>query len=154
MAKINSISKQSVGKKLRRTNVAVLLNTDDLVMEQVGGFVNFLRDNAVLGLAIGFVAGSQAQALVKQLIASFIDPAFQLFFGMSLSSRELTLGFHAHTAQFKYGAFVYALLNVLFVLAAIYVIIKVFKLDRLNKVKEVIAESNDKVEIVGVTKIK
>lgn len=114
-------------------NITVLLDTDDLVKGQVGGFIDFLRDNAVIALAIGFVAGSQAQALVKQLIASFIDPAFQLFFGKLLSSRTVTLHFHSHTAPFAWGAFVYALLNVLFVLVTIYVIIKLFKLDRLVK---------------------
>lgn len=131
-------SVQSKPKALRKPKVHVLMDTDDLVMEQVGGFVNFLRENAVLGLAIGFVAGQQAQALVKALISGFIDPAFQVFFGESLSTRTAYFSFHTHHATFLWGAFVYALLNVIFVLAAIYATIKLLKLDRLNKPKEVV----------------
>jgi large-conductance mechanosensitive channel len=104
--------------------------------EFVGGFVNFLREHSVVGLAIGFVIGLQAQLLVKQLVDSFISPAFTLFFGQSLTHRTFTLHFHSHMGTFGWGAFVYGLLNFLFVLAAIYAIFKYLKLDRLDKPKE------------------
>jgi len=135
------------GKRVKRPTVTVLMDTDDLVKDQVGGFVDFLRDNSVIALAIGFVAGSQAQALVKTLIASFIDPAFQLFFGKSLSTRTFFLEFGSNSAVFGWGAFAYALLNIVFVLATIYILIKAFKLDRLVKskdVKEVKADKSNK----------
>src|SRR3954465_8948007 len=54
----------------------------------VGGFVNFLREHAVVGLAVGFVIGLQAQTLVRQLVDSFITPAFTLFFGQALKDRS------------------------------------------------------------------
>src|ERR1039458_8554709 len=44
------------------------------VKYQVGGFVDFLREQSVVGLAIGLVLGTQAKALVDQLMASFINP--------------------------------------------------------------------------------
>lgn len=99
----------------------------------VGGFVAFLRDYAVVGLAVGFVIGLQAQNLVKQLVSSFIDPAFQLLFGQALSSRAFMLHFHGRTATFTWGAFVYGLLNFLFVIAAIYIIVTFFSLDKLDR---------------------
>lgn len=102
-------------------------------MNPVGGFVNFLREHAVVGLAIGFVIGVQAQALVKQLVSSFIDPAFQLLFGQALSQRTFTVNFNERVAQFTWGGFAYALLNFLFVLAAIYIIVKSLSLDKLDK---------------------
>jgi large conductance mechanosensitive channel len=110
-----------------------------VVMQEVNpvsGFVGFLRDYAVVGLAIGFVMGLQAQTLVKQLVASFIDPAFQLLFGQALNQRAFVLEFHGRAATFTWGAFVYGLLNFVFVLAAIYIIVKFFKLDRLDKPKK------------------
>jgi large conductance mechanosensitive channel protein len=98
------------------------------------GFLNFLREHAVVGLAIGFVIGLQAQTLVKQLVDSFINPAFQLLIGgQMLSQRSFVLHFHGRAATFGWGAFVYILFNFLFVLAAIYIIYKVFKLDKLDK---------------------
>lgn len=99
----------------------------------VGGFVNFLREHAVVGLAIGFIIGLQAQTLVKQLVSSFIDPAFQLFFGQALSQRTVTLHFNGREAAFGWGGFVYQLLDFVFVLAAIYVIVKAFNLEKLDK---------------------
>jgi len=110
----------------------------DLVMPDqfATGFINFLREHAVVGLAIGFVIGLQAQTLVKSLVDSFISPAFNLFFGQSLQHRDFTLHFHKHVANFGWGAFIYTLLNFLFVLAAIYAIFKYLKLDKLDKPKD------------------
>jgi large conductance mechanosensitive channel len=100
----------------------------------VSGFTDFLRQNAIVGLAVGFVIGTQVQGLVKQLIASFIDPLTALLFGgVALSSRAFTLHIGKQHASFSWGAFVYALVDFLFVLAVIYGIIKLFQLDRLDK---------------------
>ena len=110
----------------------------------VGGFVNFLREHAVVGLAVGFVIGTQAQALVKTLVSSFIDPAFQLFFGTALSQSIVTWHFGGRAVNFTWGAFVYSLLNFLFVLAAVYAIVKIFKLDKLDKKPEDNIEEEDK----------
>lgn len=107
-----------------------------VVMQEVnpvGGFVAFLKDYAVVGLAVGFVIGLQAQNLVKVLVASFIDPAFNLLFGQALSQRAFALEWHGRTSTFTWGAFAYGLLNFLFVLAAIYALVKIFKLDKLDK---------------------
>lgn len=102
----------------------------------VTGFFQFLRENAVVGLAVGFIVGAQAQVLVKQLVASFIDPAFVLLGGTALSKRTFTIHFDGREAAFGWGLFVYTLLNFLFVLAAIYFIIRFFGLDRLDKKKD------------------
>ncbi|HYH36391.1 MAG TPA: MscL family protein, partial [Candidatus Saccharimonadales bacterium] len=107
-----------------------------VVMQEVNpvsGFLGFLRDYAVVGLAVGFVIGLQAQNLVKQLVTSFIDPAFNLLFGQALNQRAFVLEWHGRSSSFTWGAFAYGLLNFLFVLGAIYAIVKIFKLDKLDK---------------------
>ncbi len=124
------------GSKARRPNVTVLLDTDDLVKEQVGGFIDFLREHAIVGLAVGFVIGQQAQGVIKQLVASFVDPTIQLFFGgAKLSERTVTLHLFVNEAKFGWGAMIYSLLNLVFVLATIYILIKVLNLDKLDKPK-------------------
>jgi large-conductance mechanosensitive channel len=100
------------------------------------GFVSFLRQYAVVGLAVGFVVGAQAQALMRSLLDSFINPLFLLLGGTALSKRVVTLHWHDRSAAFAWGAFVYSLLNFLFVLAAIYVIIKFLSLDKFDEPKE------------------
>lgn len=109
------------------------------------GFIDFIREHAIVGLAIGFVIGTQVQSLVKQLVASFIDPLFQLFLGASLSSRHFNISYGGRTTPFPWGAFVYALLDFLFVIAAIYIIVKMLKLDKLDK--PVVASAEHKTEI-------
>jgi len=43
------------------------------------------------------------------------------------------LHFHNHKGTYSWGAFIYGLLNFLFVLIAIYAIFRYFKLDKLDK---------------------
>lgn len=104
----------------------------------VGGFVNFLREHAVVSLAVGFAIATQAQSVIKQLIASFIDPLFALALnGQKLSTKTATVHFHGRAQLLGWGAFVYTLIDFIFVLAFIYAIIKIFNLDKLDKpVKE------------------
>ena len=118
-------------RRQQKPNV-VIVSTD----EMVGGFFDFLREHAVVALALGFVIATQIQTLARQLIASFIDPAFTLLFGQALSQRTFTLHFHGRVAAFGWGMFVYGLLDVLFVLVSIYAVVKVFNLEKLEKPKK------------------
>lgn len=119
--------------------------TPDFVNEPIEGFIGFLKEYAVVGLAVGFAVGSQAQQVVKQILSSFIDPLFQLVFGKILSTRTFTLHFKGHAADFGWGGLLYSILNFLFVLAAIYTIIKVFKLDKLKAVAVTKKKKRDQV---------
>jgi large-conductance mechanosensitive channel len=102
----------------------------------VGGFADFLREYTVVSLAIGFVIATQVQGLVKQLVAGFVDPFSKLMFGTALSQRTFTLHWHTRAANFGWGDFVYGLIDFLIVLVVIYIFIKLFRLDKLNKPKQ------------------
>lgn len=97
------------------------------------GFFEFLKSHNVITIAVGFIIAFQSQALVKQLVSSFIDPLFKLFFGQNLNAKFFDLSFHERTVQITWGAFVYATLNFLFILFVIYVLVKITKLDRLDE---------------------
>lgn len=117
-----------------KPNVAVTVVQE---INPASGFLNWLRQNAVIGLAVGFVVGTQMQVVVKQLIDSFINPLFQLFFGgQQLNQRTVYLHFNGHTQPFTWGAFVSALINFLFILLTIYIIIKFLSLDKFDKPKK------------------
>jgi large-conductance mechanosensitive channel len=119
--------------KMRGRKVTVLLDADDLVKEQVGGFVNFVREHAIVGLAVGFIIGQQAQGVIKQLVDSFMTPVLTLLFGNNLKALTFNAYLFGHTATFTWGAMMYVLINLIFVLATIYILIKIFKLDKLDK---------------------
>jgi large conductance mechanosensitive channel len=115
----------------RHHGVAVLLDSDDVVREQVGGFMHFLRDYAVVGLAVGFIIGQQAQGVIKQLVDSFVTPVLDVMFGSSLQNESFRLVLGANHATVAWGKFVYLLLEFVVVMIVIYAAVKFFKLDRL-----------------------
>jgi large-conductance mechanosensitive channel len=126
------------GKKLPKVTVITSPKAASRqVTGSVNGFVEFLREHAIVGLAVGFVLATQVQTVVKQLITSFIDPLFQLVVpgNKSLSERTFTLHFDGRHANFGWGAVAYAVIDFLFIAATVYAIIKIFKLDQLDKKK-------------------
>lgn len=117
-------------KGSKRPHVSVVVSPE--LSEPVHGFVNFLREHAVVGVAIGFIIGLQAQTLMKQLVDSFLTPLLNLFLG-DVTKKQAVFSLGNKTATFAWGKFVYSLVAFLFVLLAVYVIIKILKLDRLEK---------------------
>jgi large conductance mechanosensitive channel len=126
---------QPKGKK--KQNVTILLGEpQEYVREGVGGFVDFLREKAVVGLAVGFIIGQQAQTLIKQFVDSFITPVLNVIVGDDLQTRVITIGSGTNKAEITWGKFLYILVTFIFVLVTIYIVVKIFKLDRLDKPKE------------------
>ena len=126
-------------KNGKRQKVSIIVGPDEVV----GGFVDFLREHAIIGLAVGLVIGTQVKSVVDQVVKSFINPLFTLLFGgEELSKRSFTLHFLGHRADFGWGAVVYVLVDFIFVLIAIYALIKVFKLELLDKQKPTENSSN------------
>jgi large-conductance mechanosensitive channel len=105
-------------------------------MNPVTGFVDFLREHAIVGLSIGFIIGTQMATFVKVLVQNFIDPLTKLLFGTALSKRSFTLHFHGREANFGWGELVYNLLIIILLLIFIYAAIKIFNLDKFDKPKD------------------
>jgi len=125
----------TTSRRASKPKITVLVG--EAAPNPLGGFIGFLRERAVVGVAIAFVVATQMQAVVKTLIANFIDPAFYLLFGgQTLSKRTFTLSWHDRHANFGWGAVIYGLIDFLFVVAAVYIIIRIFHLDKLDKKKD------------------
>ena len=109
-----------------------------IIVEEINpleGFTGFLREYAIIGLSIGFIIGNQMSSLVKVIVASFIVPLTQLFFGKKLDTRTFFLQYHDHFATFNWGSVAEALIQLIFLLIFIYIAVKWFNLDKLNKPK-------------------
>ncbi|HET8669320.1 MAG TPA: MscL family protein [Candidatus Saccharimonadales bacterium] len=125
--------------KLHRLETRVAkLRQESLVSKQVGGFVDFLREQSVVGLAIGLVLGTQAKVLVDQLVISFFNPITGLFLPGegTLKQKVFTLEWGGKSAEFAYGAFISSLLTFVIVAAVVYYVFKGLRLDKLDKKKE------------------
>lgn len=111
---------------------------ESLVGKQVRGFVDFLREQSVVGLAIGLVLGTQAKVLVDQLVVSFLNPLTGLLLPGegTLKQKSVEVVFHGKTAVFTWGAFVSSFLTFVLVAAIVYYVFKGLRLDKLDKKKE------------------
>jgi len=105
---------------------------------RLDGFMDFVRTQGVVGLAIGIVLGTQVKAVTDQLIASFINPLLGLVLpgAGSLEAKHFTITIGDKHADFNYGAFIAVVLSFLVVAAVIYYVIKGLRLDKLDKKKE------------------
>lgn len=121
----------------RKPNITVILDDpNEVVRRQVGGFVTFMREKAVVGLAVGFIVGQQAQGLIKQLVDSFLTPFINALVGNNLAERKFILVSGRPETVVAWGKFVYVMINFVLVLVSVYVIIRLFKLDKVDLPKE------------------
>lgn len=104
----------------------------------VTGFVDFLREQSVVGLAIGLVIGAQVKSLADSLIANFINPLVGLLLPGTgaLDKKHFALTLNHKTAVFNWGTFMVTLLSFLTTAAVVYFVFKSLKLDRLTKKKD------------------
>lgn len=102
------------------------------------GFINFLRTQGVIGLAVGLAIGTAAGATVKTLVEGFINPIVQFIVGsrQGLEANVWHVELWGRTADFKWGAFVSSAITLIATAFVIYLIIHFAKLDRLDKKKD------------------
>lgn len=100
-------------------------------------FMKFIREQNVVGLAVGLILGTAASGLVNSLINNVIMPPLGFLLGSADGIRGLTLdmgttpaGEHAVLA---YGAFINDLINFLVLALVVYLVVKILKLDLKKK---------------------
>lgn len=85
------------------------------------GFKEFILRGSVLDLAIGFVIGAAFAKLVDSIVHNFISPLIGMIFGKPDFSQALVLTIN--NAQFRFGAILTEIINVLAIGAAIYFLV-------------------------------
>jgi large-conductance mechanosensitive channel len=107
------------------------------VFKQVGGFVEFLREQSVIGIGIGLVLGTQIKSVVDSIMQSFVDPITKLVLPgeQLLTDKTVTFSLGSRHAVIGWGAIAYSLFSFIMVAIIVYTIFKVLKLDRLTKKK-------------------
>lgn len=96
------------------------------------GFVDFIRTQGVVGLAVGFILGGAVSKIVSSLVDNVINPLVGLALGrVDLADKALTVG----DATLKYGAFISSLIDFIIIAAVVYFGVKSLGLDKLDKPK-------------------
>lgn len=96
-------------------------------------FAEFVREQGVVGLAVGFVLGGSVSKLVTAFVRDFVDPIAGLMFGAK--DRLATQAIAINGTAIAWGDFAVALIDFLILLAFIFLLVRVFRLERLDRRK-------------------
>jgi len=94
------------------------------------GFIEFIREQGVVGLAIGFILGGAISKVVSSLVKDIIQPLLGYALGSAEGLSSLAIG------PITYGLFITATIDFLIIAAVIYFMFRGLKLDKLDKKKE------------------
>lgn len=105
---------------------------------QFGGFVNFVRSQGVIGLAVGLAIGAAAGDTVKQIVEGFINPIVQFIVGSGdqLASATWHVELLGRSADFAWGSALSSAITLVATALVIYWLVNIFKLDKLDKKKD------------------
>lgn len=100
----------------------------------VKGFIDFVREQGVVGLAVGFILGGAVSKVVSALVDDIINPVLGVFLGQAESLRKasLTIG----EATIKWGDFMVVVIDFLIIALVVYYIVKGLGLDKADKKKK------------------
>lgn len=101
------------------------------------GFMTFVREQGVVGLAIGLAIGTEAGVLIKQIVGSLVTPVIDLLIGKGgLEGFKWTVNVGDRTGVFAVGTLIDVLIRFLAVAFVVYLVVHFLKLDRLDKKKD------------------
>jgi large conductance mechanosensitive channel len=110
------------------------------VQNGVNGFTNFIREQGVIGLAVGLSLGTAVTVFVKSIVDNIITPLIGTFLpgGQDLNTKYVCLKYVSRvcTNKLGWGIVVSNLISFVAIAALIYFVIHGFKLDRLDKKKD------------------
>ncbi len=98
------------------------------------GFLEFVREQGVVGLAIGFILGGAVSKVVSALVEDIINPVLGIILGSvgGLNAAVLQIG----PVAIKYGHFIGALIDFTVIAFVVYYIFKGLE-GRIDKKKQV-----------------
>ena len=97
------------------------------------GVMDFIREQGVVGLAVGFILGGAVSKTVSSLVENIINPLIGALLGkVALNEKFLLVG----SVKLGWGAFVSTIIDFIVVAAVIYFGVKALRLDKLDKSKD------------------
>lgn len=93
-------------------------------------FIKFIREQGVVGLAVGFILGGAVSKVVSSLVSDIINPIIGAIFGSASGLSYMMLG------PVALGNFVAVLIDFVIVAAVVFFIFKRLGLNKLDAAKE------------------
>lgn len=99
----------------------------------MSGFMNFIREQGVVGLAVGFILGGSVSKVITALVNDLINPIIGLILGSTKGLQGAYIPLFG--AKVMYGHFISVLIDFIVIAAVVYYAVHVMKLDRVDKKK-------------------
>jgi len=96
-------------------------------MALMRGFIGFIREQGVIGLAVGFILGGAVSKVVTSLVENIIQPLLGTVVGTTGGLNALAVG------PISYGMFLTAFVDFMVVAAVVYFIFRGLKLNKIDK---------------------
>lgn len=97
------------------------------------GFIDFVREQGVVGLAVGFVLGGAVSKIVSSLVSDIINPVVGLVMGPAgLKAAYIQIG----SARLAWGSFLSNIIDFIVIAFVVYFGVKLIGIGRLDKKKE------------------
>lgn len=98
------------------------------------GFMEFIREQGVVGLAVGFILGGAVSKVVASLVNDIVNPILGIFLGIVGGLKEAFL--QIGPAKIMWGSFLNTTIDFVVIALVVYLGVKILKLDKLDKKKE------------------
>ncbi len=98
------------------------------------GFIEFIRKQGVVGLAVGFVLGGSVSKLVTAIVNDLINPLIGISLGRAKDLTNYSL--KVSGAEILWGDFANQLIDFIAVALVVYLAFKALRLDHLEKEQE------------------
>ena len=96
-------------------------------------FINFIREQGVVGLAVGFILGGAVSKIVSSLVNDVINPLVSIFLGVAGNLDKAF--FQIGSAKIMWGNLASAAVDFVVIAFVVYLGVKILKLDKLDKKK-------------------
>lgn len=97
------------------------------------GFLEFVRTQGVMGLAVGFILGGAVSKVVSSVVTDIINPLLGVVLGSVEGLKTMTVS--VGTAEILLGNFISTLIDFLVVALVVYFGVKKLGLDRIDQKK-------------------
>jgi len=124
-------------KKVKNSKVvdapAVIVKVGE---SQLKSFLDFVRTQGVVGLAVGLVLGGAVSVLVKSLVENVVMPPLGFILGSAEGLKGLVWNLGKTSAGkmavLHYGIFLNDFINFVVIALTVYVIVKLLKFDKID----------------------
>ena len=95
------------------------------------GFINFIREQGVVGLAVGFILGGAVSKIVASLVSDIINPLIGALLGSAGNLDQVA--WQVGENRVMLGNFINVVIDFIIIALVVYFGVKFLKLDKLDK---------------------